>query len=72
MTNIKAWAQRRTVFLITHRLSTVRQADKIVFLKDGSVADFGSHRELMEKPSHYRAFVDAELGAALAAGGQAS
>jgi len=69
MTNIKAWAEQRTVFLITHRLSTVRQADRIVFLKEGRVEDFGSHRELMAKPSAYRAFVDAELSAAMAAGG---
>ena len=68
MANIKAWAQRRTVFLITHRLSTVRQADRIVFLEDSRVADHGSHRELMARPSAYRAFVDAELNAAQAAG----
>ena len=68
MTNIKAWAKKRTVFLITHRLSTVRQADKILFLKDGRVADFGSHSELMAKPSAYRSFVEAELDAAQAAG----
>lgn len=68
MDNIKAWAERRTVFLITHRLSTVRQADRIVFLEDGRVADFGSHRELMAKPSAYRSFVEAELNTISAAG----
>lgn len=61
MINIKAWAAQRTVFLISHRLSTVRQADRIVFLKDGRVADLGSHSELMARPSEYQAFVDAEL-----------
>jgi ABC-type multidrug transport system fused ATPase/permease subunit len=69
MANIKAWAERRTVFLITHRLSTVRQADRIVFLKEGRVMDVGSHRELMSRPSDYRDFVNAELSAAQAAGG---
>jgi ABC-type multidrug transport system fused ATPase/permease subunit len=68
MTNIKAWAYKRTVFLITHRLSTVRLADKIVFLKDGSVIDHGSHTELMARPSDYRAFVEAELHANQVAG----
>jgi len=68
MGNIKAWAEQRTVFLITHRLSTVRQADRILFLKDGRVADFGSHDELMARPSAYRSFVEAELSADQAAG----
>jgi ABC-type multidrug transport system fused ATPase/permease subunit len=68
MSNIKAWAEQRTVFLITHRLSTVRLADRIVFLKDGRVADLGSHSELMARPSNYRAFVEAELNANQAAG----
>ena len=62
MSNIKEWARDRTVFLVTHRLSTIRQAQKIVFLKDGIVADVGSHDELMEDPEGaYREFVEAEL-----------
>ena len=62
MSNIREWAQNRTVFLVTHRLSTIRQAQKIVFLKDGIVADVGSHDELMENPQGaYREFVEAEL-----------
>ena len=70
MNRIKEWAERRTVFLITHRLSTVRQADRIVFLGDGVVADTGSHDELMARPSAYRDFVNAELEAVgTAAGG---
>lgn len=69
MANIKAWAQRRTVFLVTHRLSTVRQADRIVFLKDGRVADLGSHADLMAKRGAYCAFVEAEINGLQAAGG---
>jgi ABC-type multidrug transport system fused ATPase/permease subunit len=64
MGNIKAWAEKRTVFLITHRLSTIRQADRIVFLQDGRVEDFGSHNELMAAPTAYRSFVEAELSTA--------
>ncbi len=69
MANIKAWADRRTVFLVTHRLSTVRQADRVVFLKDGRVADFGSHDDLMAKRGAYWAFVGAEINGVQAAGG---
>ena len=62
MENIKQWAQNRTVFVVTHRLSTIRRADRIVFIQDGKVGDFGSHDELIQKENGgYRSFVDAEL-----------
>jgi ATP-binding cassette subfamily B protein len=67
MTNIRSWAMHRTVFVITHRLSTVREADRIVFLKDGRIADVGSHTELMARPSAYRDFVEAELSSRVTA-----
>jgi len=66
MDNIKRWAVDRTVFLITHRLSTVRRADHIVFLQDGRVADSGSHETLMATDTAYRRFVEAEVGAGVA------
>src|SRR5213078_1296672 len=37
----------RTVFVIAHRLSTVRRADRIVVLENGTIADIGAHEELM-------------------------
>ena len=62
MQNLKDWAVGRTIFLVTHRLSTIRQADKIAFLMDGQIVDFGSHAELVEREAgEYRQFVDAEL-----------
>lgn len=39
----------RTVFIIAHRLSTVRNADKIVVVNYGKIAEIGSHDELIEK-----------------------
>lgn len=39
--------QGRTTFIIAHRLSTVRKADKILFLKDGTISEQGTHDELM-------------------------
>ncbi|MFJ2559388.1 MULTISPECIES: ABC transporter ATP-binding protein [unclassified Streptomyces] len=42
-----------TVLLISHRLSTVRQADRIVMLEAGRVAEQGSHRELLENGGEY-------------------
>lgn len=40
----------RTSFIIAHRLSTVRNADKIVVIKDGQIVESGTHEELIEKP----------------------
>ena len=45
----------RTVFFITHRLSTIRQADMIVMLHQGAVVEVGTHDELMKHRGRYYA-----------------
>ena len=42
--------QNRTSFIVAHRLSTIRNADRIVLLKDGSIQEIGNHDELMALP----------------------
>ena len=44
----------RTVFVIAHRLSTVRRADRIVVIENGAIADIGAHEDLMRKLGTYR------------------
>jgi ATP-binding cassette, subfamily B, bacterial MsbA len=44
----------RTVFVIAHRLSTVRRADRIVVIENGAIADVGTHEDLMTKLGTYR------------------
>jgi ATP-binding cassette, subfamily B, bacterial len=52
----------RTTFLIAHRLSTVREADRIVVLEGGRVAETGSHEELMRRGGRYVDALRAQLG----------
>jgi subfamily B ATP-binding cassette protein MsbA len=51
----------RTVFVIAHRLSTVRRADRIVVLENGTIADIGAHDELMRKLGTYRRLYDLQF-----------
>ena len=44
----------RTVFVIAHRLSTVRHADRIVVLEGGTIADIGTHEDLLSRLGVYR------------------
>jgi subfamily B ATP-binding cassette protein MsbA len=51
----------RTVVVIAHRLSTVRRADRIVVLENGTIADIGAHEELMKKLGTYRRLYDLQF-----------
>ncbi len=48
-------SQGKTAFIISHRFSTVRMADRILVLEKGELIESGSHAELMEKEGHYAA-----------------
>lgn len=53
----------RTTFIIAHRLSTIRKADKILVIKDGRVAEEGTHADLLRhKGGIYRHLYDLHLG----------
>jgi ATP-binding cassette subfamily B protein len=63
LNNLTEWGKGRVIFLITHRLSTIRKADQIVVLEGGRVGEWGSHEELMRREDGvYRALVRLEGG----------
>jgi len=45
--------EHSTSILIAHRLSTVRNADRIIVIKEGEIIEEGSHEQLMEQGGHY-------------------
>ena len=61
MRNLAEWGRDRAIFLITHRISTIRRADTILYLDGGRIVESGSHAALMQREGgRYRAFVEAE------------
>ena len=61
MRNLAEWGKDRAIFLVTHRISTIRRAHNILYLDGGRIVESGSHESLMQREGgRYRAFVDAE------------
>jgi len=52
----------RTIIAVSHRLSSVQYVDKVLFLKEGAVAGFGPHAELLDSNDEYRSFVASHIG----------
>jgi len=51
--SLKQLLKGRTTFVIAHRLSTIRQADQILVIEQGAIAERGKHDELIEKKGRY-------------------
>ena len=51
----------RTVFVIAHRLSTVRRANRIVVIDNGTISEIGAHEELMSRFGTYRRLYDLQF-----------
>lgn len=60
---IESLRGERTIFLVAHRLTTIRHADRIVVLDAGRIVDIGDHETLVSRPGIYRELVGAGSGA---------
>ena len=55
---ISALVHGKTIITIAHRLVTIEQADQILVVENGQIAQRGTHRELLAQPGTYRRFVE--------------
>ena len=57
---IESLRGQRTIFLVAHRLTTIRHADRIVVLDQGRIVEIGDHETLLSRPGIYRELVGAD------------
>ena len=54
--------QNRTSFIVAHRLSTIKEADIILVMKNGNIIEQGKHNELIEKQGFYYKLYNSQFG----------
>ena len=59
--NLRQTRRGKTTILIAHRISTIEQMDRVLFIDQGRLSGFGTHDELYETNSDYRKMVDLQL-----------
>ena len=60
-TALRGSLERATVILISHRITTLMQADRILVLEGGQISDMGTHEELISRPGVYREIYDIQM-----------
>ena len=64
MKAVEALTKEKTIIMIAHRLKTVRNADNILVISGGRIAEQGTHEALMERDGIYRGFIESRREAA--------
>ena len=59
--NLERFFEERTVLVVAHRLSTVKNADQIIVLENGAIEEIGSHVELVQKTGKYYNLIKNQL-----------
>ncbi len=59
--NLKRLIEKRTTLIISHRVSSVKHADRILVLENGHIIEEGRHEDLMQKCGYYKAMYEQQL-----------
>jgi len=52
--NLSKVSQRKTTLIVSHRISSIKNADKIIVLDHGRIVQEGTHESLLKQPGHYQ------------------
>ena len=61
LTNLEDLSKNKTTFIISHRVSSVKNADKIIILDDGEIIQQGSHNQLINQKGYYKELYEQQL-----------
>ncbi|WP_298368769.1 ABC transporter ATP-binding protein [uncultured Lutibacter sp.] len=61
LNNLYKISKNKTTIIVSHRISSVKNADKIIVLENGSIIQQGSHNELIKKSGYYKELYDQQL-----------
>ena len=59
--HLRSGLSGKTTIMISHRISTIKDADIIYYLKDGGIAESGTHEELLERNGHYTSMYNKQI-----------
>ena len=61
MANLESVSKDKTTFIISHRVSSVKNADKIIILDDGEIIQQGTHNQLINEKGYYKELFEQQL-----------
>ena len=61
LANLERFSKNKTTFIISHRVSSAKNADKIIVLENGKIIQQGSHNQLIKETGHYQEMYEQQL-----------
>ena len=61
LANLESVSKDKTTFIISHRVSSAKNADKIIVLDDGEITQQGSHNQLINQNGYYKELFEQQL-----------